>query len=88
MSRIIDADKLDIVFRDSDADGWSYEYITRVIEEQPTIHAIPIDKVKAGINKVEDYICNCETDTVKAQGMAKALDMIEKALSEVENGSN
>ena len=34
--------------------------------------------IEEAINHVEDYICNQEKDTVKAQGMAQALDMIEE----------
>ena len=45
-------------------------------------------RVAKAIDKVEEYICDVETDTVKAQGMAQALDIFEQALGEVlENGN-
>ena len=34
------------------------------------------------IDKVEDYVCNHETDTAKAQGMCDALTMIEEYIRE------
>ena len=37
---------------------------------------------EGAIDAVEEYICDHETDTVKAQGMAAALDMIEKYVEE------
>ena len=37
-------------------------------------------RIAEAINKVEEYICDVETDTVKAQGMAQALDIFEQAL--------
>ena len=43
--------------------------------------------VSSAIDKVEEYICDVETDTVKAQGMAQALDIFEQALGEVEDGN-
>ncbi len=51
---------------------------------KPIKKAIQKAYIAEAINKVEEYICDIETDTVKAQGMAQALDIIEKALSEVE----
>ncbi len=38
------------------------------------------DEIEKAIGEVEKYICDVETDTVKAQGMAQALDIIEQAL--------
>lgn len=43
-------------------------------------------RIAKAIDKVEEYICDVETDTVKAQGMAQALDIFEQALGEVEDG--
>lgn len=45
-------------------------------------------RIAKAIDKVEEYICDVETDTVKAQGMAQALDIFEKVLAEVEDGNN
>lgn len=45
-------------------------------------------RIAKAIDKVEEYICDVETDTVKAQGMAQALDIFEQALGEVEDGNN
>lgn len=46
-------------------------------------------RIAKAIDKVEEYICDVETDTVKAQGMAQALDIFEQALGEViENGND
>lgn len=44
-------------------------------------------KIAKAIDKVEEYICDVETDTVKAQGMAQALDIFEQVLGEVEDGN-
>ena len=44
-------------------------------------------RIAKAIDKVEEYICDVETDTVKAQGMAQALDIFEQALGEVEDGN-
>ena len=38
------------------------------------------EEIQKAIDKVEEYICDVETDTVKAQGMAQALDIFEQAL--------
>ena len=45
-------------------------------------------RIAKAIDKVEEYICDVETDTVKAQGMAQALDIFEQVLGEVEDGDN
>ena len=52
------------------------------------VEAIPKVHITKAIDKVEEYICDVETDTVKAQGMAQALDMFEQALGEVEDGKD
>ena len=44
-------------------------------------------RIAKAIDKVEEYICDVETDTVKAQCMAQALDIFEQALGEVEDGN-
>ena len=45
-------------------------------------------RIEKAIDKVEEYICDVETDTVKAQGMAQALDIFEQTLGGLEDGSN
>ena len=45
-------------------------------------------RVAKAIDKVEEYICDVETDTVRAQGMAQALDMFEQVLGEIGDGNN
>lgn len=45
-------------------------------------------RIAKAIDKVEEYICDVETDTVKAQGMAQALDIFEQALGEVEDDND
>ena len=54
----------------------------------PTVEAIPKDHIAKAIDKVEEYICDHEKDTVKAQGMAQALDIFEQALGEIEDGND
>jgi len=54
----------------------------------PEIKAYTKDEVQKAIDKVEEYICNVETNTVKAQGMAQALDIFEQTLGGLEDGSN
>ena len=54
----------------------------------PTVDAIPKADIQKAIDKVEEYICDIETDTVKAQGMAQALDIIEQILKEKEDATN
>ena len=52
------------------------------------VEAIPKDQINKAIEKIEQYICDVETDTVKAQGMAQALEIFEQALGEVEDGND
>ncbi len=52
------------------------------------VKAISKDQINKAIEKIEQYICDVETDTVKAQGMAQALDMFEQALGEIEDGKD
>lgn len=49
---------------------------------QPTVEAIPKADIQKAIDKVENYICDYETNTVKAQGMCKAIEIFEQALKE------
>lgn len=49
------------------------------------VEATPKAYIAEAIDKVEEYICDVETDTVKAQGMAQALDIFEKALGKAES---
>lgn len=43
-------------------------------------------RIAKAIDEVEEYICDVETNTVKAQGMAQALDIIEQVLGGAEDG--
>ena len=45
-------------------------------------------RIAKAIDKIEEYICDIETDTVRAQGMAQALDMFEQTLGGLEDGNN
>lgn len=45
-------------------------------------------RIAKAIDKVEEYICDVETNTVKAQGMAQALDIIEQVLGGSEDGND
>ena len=74
--RLIDADKLPLNKIDDANYGSNY------IRTAPTVEAIPKDQIQKAIDKVEEYICDIETDTVKAQGMAQALDIFEQTLKE------
>lgn len=51
----------------------------------PEIKAYTKDEVQKAIDKVEEYICDVETDTIKAQGMTQALDIFEQALKGDDN---
>lgn len=62
--------------------------IEGVVSQVPTVEAIPKDQINKAIEKIEQYICDVEIDTVKAQGMAQALDMFEQALGEDEDGKD
>ena len=63
------------------------EDLLRILADVQTVEAIPKDQINKAIEKVEQYICDVETDTVKAQGMAQALDIFEQALRGEENGN-
>ena len=70
-----------------DADEWTkgihyglLHGLDNILDNVPTVEAIPKDHITRAIDKVEEYICDVETDTVKAQGMAQALDIFEKTL--------
>ena len=58
------------------------------IDTAPTVEAIPKCQINKAIEKIEQYICDVETDTIKAQGMAQALDIFEQTLGEVEDGND
>jgi hypothetical protein len=64
------------------------DWIQTVIDRQPTVEAIPKDQINKAIEKIEQYICDVETDTVKAQGMAHALEIFEQVLGEVRDGND
>lgn len=75
--RLIDADKL---FPDVMKVDGSVAISQGQLAYAPTVEAIPKDQINKAIEKIEQYICDVETDTVKAQGMAQALDIFEQAL--------
>lgn len=81
--RAIDTDRLQKQF-DEKSTNPNYRVnmhnIKSIIRNAPTIEAIPKDEIQKAIDEVEKYICDVETDTVKAQGMAQALDIFEQAL--------
>lgn len=64
------------------------EDLSRILADVSTVKAIPKDQINKAIEKIEQYICDVETDTVKAQGMAQALDMFEQTLGGVEDGND
>lgn len=85
MERLINADRLKEVFSRNVAGGNAY---FDLIDNAPTVEAIPKDQINKAIEKIEQYICDVETDTVKAQGMAQALDMFEQTLGGLEDGND
>ena len=87
MARLIDADALlEKQYRIDDSATLSSRDVVNVedIEDAPTVEAIPKTDIQKAIDKVEEYICDIEKDTVKAQGMAQALDIFEQTLKAVE----
>ena len=91
MGRLIDADKFEaFVIRTNGDEEFvnGVQYVLEKIDNAPTVEAIPKDQINKAIEKIEEYICDVETDTVKAQGMAQALDIFEQVLGEVEDGDN
>ena len=86
--RLIDADKLKKQF-DLKSTNPNYRVdnhnIWSIIKNAPTVEAIPKDRINKAIEKIEQYICDVETDTIKAQGMAQALDMFEQTLGGLED---
>ena len=60
-----------------------YGDMLKAVNGMSTVEAIPKDRITKAIDKVEKYICDVETDTVKAQGMAQALEIFEQVLGEV-----
>lgn len=82
MGRLIDADEL--LKQPID----TANYPSNFVKLAPTVEAIPKDQINKAIEKIEQYICDVETDTVKAQGMAQALDMFEQTLGGLEDGND
>ena len=64
------------------------EALRRDLDLELTVETIPKDQINKAIEKIEQYICDVETDTVKAQGMAQALDMLEQTLGGLEDGND
>ena len=64
------------------------EDLSRILADVPPVKAIPKDQINKAIEKIEQYICDVETDTVKAQSMAQTLDMFEQMLGDLEDGNN
>ncbi len=97
--RIIDADRLKDILEygilcnvpndaiNTNEEKWN-DWVQEVVDKAPTVEAIPKDQINKAIEKVEEYICDVETDTVKAQGMAQALDIFEQTLGEVLEDGN
>ena len=94
MGRLIDADKLNkkkkYLFQTESGAFPKSEWFIKADDlfSAPTVDAIPKDHIAKAIDKVEEYICDHEKDTVKAQGMAQALDIFEQALGEIEDGND
>ena len=90
MGRLIDVENIDYVRLEDSLHCLEHHKGDEVecVICAPIVEAIPKDRIAKAIDKVEEYICDVETDTVKAQGMAQALDIFEKALGEVEDGRN
>lgn len=87
MGRLIDeTDLMNLLYALDDA-RHDLCYAIKKIPELPTVEAIPKDQINKAIEKIEQYICDVETDTIKAQGMAQALDIFEQTLGEVDNGN-
>ena len=86
--RAIDADRLQKQF-DEKSTNPNYRVnmhnIKSIISNAPTVEAIPKSLLEQAIDYVEDYVCNHEKDTVKAQGMCDALTMIEEYIKEQNN---
>ena len=81
---------LESLYQDFHDEMWKDPEIYSIIVESLKIAVDSIHKcqrIAKAIDKVEEYICDAETDTVKAQGMAQALDIFEQALGEVEDGN-
>lgn len=88
MGRLIDADVLREEVNSWGMNDYEPSDFTDAIDDAPTVEAIPKDQINKAIEKIEQYICDVEIDTVKAQGMAQALDMFEQALGEDEDGKD
>lgn len=92
MGRLIDADKEIVEIKNMKLEGevntTAQRFAMIVLQNAPTVEAIPKDRINKAIAKIEQYICDVETDTVKAQGMAQALDMLEQTLGDLEDGKN
>ena len=74
------------IMRDRFYEQSGFECCQQTIVNAPTVEAIPKDLLEKAINHVEDYVCNHEKDTVKAQGMCDALTMIEQYIKENKDG--
>ena len=89
--RLVDIDKAREEYRNlidlTMSDTTLLHTLYGVLDTAPTVEAIPKDHIAKAIDKVEEYICDHEKDTVKAQGMAQALDIFEQALGEIEDGN-
>jgi hypothetical protein len=94
MGKLIDVDKfLEKVKKDREHEiylhSWTADMVLKRLDSwyAPAVEAIPKDQINKAIEKIEQYICDVETDTVKAQGMAQALDMFEQTLGGLEDGN-
>ena len=82
MARYIEADEL--LKHKTDHEMIS----THLIYNAPTVDVIPMELLDKAIDYVEEYICDKEKNTYRAQGMADALTMIERFIKENKDGSN
>lgn len=68
--RLIDADALEEELKKDIMGGLNYSWY---INNAPTVDVL--NKIRA---EIEDYVCNHETNTDKAQGMLNALQILDK----------
>lgn len=52
-----------------------------------SVDVVPRKIIEDAIDSVEDYVCNKEKDTTKAQGMCDAITMIEDYMRRNEDGN-
>ena len=65
--------------------GYIKNLIRRDISRVEAEDCISMDVLNKAIDYVEDYVCNHEKNTYRAQGMCEALTMIEEYVKEHNN---